>query len=288
MSGSAKATIDHDEIRRWVEERGGHPARVKRRTRGAHDAGILRVDFPGSSGGRSLEPIGWDEFFETFDKSGLAFLHQDETADGKVSRFNKLVSREHVDVGAPRSESRAAKTQARGRARGREGERAIEPPDAVEMLKEQHRIATRIIDALIEAEGRDRGEVSLDALLEVLASHMEMEERIFYPTLKEASDDERLLDAAEEHLSVKRLLADLIDGEQGDPTYVAKLRVLREQVARHVSMEERELFPQAERRFDEEVRQALAQEMIGVMVELLERGDIEDRVSGQTGGAAEI
>jgi len=274
MSGSAKATIDHDEIRRWVEERGGHPARVKRRTRGGRDAGILRVDFPGWSGARSLEPIAWDEFFETFERSGLAFLHQDTTADGKVSRFNKLVSREHVDV-APSS---------RREARAQE----IEPPEAIAMLKEQHRIATGIIDALIEADGRDRGEVTLDALLEVLAAHMEMEERIFYPTLKEASNDERLFDAAEEHLSVKRLLADLIDGEQGDPTYVAKLRVLREQVERHVELEEGELFPEAKRLFDEELRQALAQEMIGVMVELLERGDLEDRVSGQTGVAAEL
>jgi hypothetical protein len=86
--GSGRATIDHEEIRRWVEERGGHPARVKRRTRGGRDAGILRVDFPGFSGGRSLEPISWDEFFETFERSGLAFLHQDHTADGEISRFN--------------------------------------------------------------------------------------------------------------------------------------------------------------------------------------------------------
>ena len=41
----------------------------------------------------SLDEISWDEWFQTFDKAHLAFLHQDETADGKPSRFFKLVRR---------------------------------------------------------------------------------------------------------------------------------------------------------------------------------------------------
>lgn len=89
---SAKVTTDHDEIRRWVEERGGYPAHVKR-TGGKGDLGMLRIDFPGFSGEESLERVDWDSWFEAFDANGLAFLHQDETADGSESRFNKLVSR---------------------------------------------------------------------------------------------------------------------------------------------------------------------------------------------------
>lgn len=38
-------------------------------------------------------PIEWDEFFQIFEKSDLAFLHQDKTEDGKLSRFSKFVSR---------------------------------------------------------------------------------------------------------------------------------------------------------------------------------------------------
>lgn len=41
-----------------------------------------------------LEPIGWDEFFKTFEDRKLAFLHQDKTKDGVESRFNKFVHRE--------------------------------------------------------------------------------------------------------------------------------------------------------------------------------------------------
>lgn len=91
--GEAKVTSDHDEIRRWVEERGGHPAAVKSTERNG-DPGLLRIDFPGYSGEGELEPIGWDEFFRKFDEKKLAFLYQDETKGGKESRFAKLVSRE--------------------------------------------------------------------------------------------------------------------------------------------------------------------------------------------------
>ena len=89
----AKTTTDHDEIRKWVEERGGHPARVKG-TEDKSGGGLLRIDYPGYSGEGKLEEISWDEFFEEFDDSELAFLHQDKTADGEQSRFSKLVSRE--------------------------------------------------------------------------------------------------------------------------------------------------------------------------------------------------
>ncbi|MHB2167216.1 hypothetical protein [Alsobacter sp. R-9] len=88
----ATTTIDHDEIRRWAEERGGRPAAV-RGTGGKDDAGILRIDFPERGDPYALEEISWDEFFEAFEANELAFLHQDRTSDGKLSRFSKFVTR---------------------------------------------------------------------------------------------------------------------------------------------------------------------------------------------------
>jgi hypothetical protein len=86
----ATRTRDHDEIRKWVEARGGHPARVK----GTGEGGLLRIDF--GEPDERLEPMEWEEFFSVFDENGLDFLHQDKTADGKQSRFNKFVSRENA------------------------------------------------------------------------------------------------------------------------------------------------------------------------------------------------
>jgi hypothetical protein len=85
-------TIDHNEIRRWVSERGGYPARVKG-TNTEGGPGVLRIDYPGFSGEETLETITWTEFFKGFEKSNLAFLYQDETSGGKQSRFSKLIDR---------------------------------------------------------------------------------------------------------------------------------------------------------------------------------------------------
>jgi hypothetical protein len=91
-TSQTQTTVDHDEIRRWVEEHGGRPARV--RGTGNGDAGVLRIDFPGGAGEEALEPISWDEWFRTFDEQRLALVYQERKADGEDSTFAKLVRRE--------------------------------------------------------------------------------------------------------------------------------------------------------------------------------------------------
>ncbi|MBV8517716.1 MAG: hypothetical protein JO197_09995 [Acidobacteria bacterium] len=82
-------TTNHDEIRQWVEARGGFPAHVKRTGSRKGDPGVLRIDYPGFSGTDTLERIDWDTWFEWFDRDRLAFLYQDK----RNSRFSKLISR---------------------------------------------------------------------------------------------------------------------------------------------------------------------------------------------------
>jgi hypothetical protein len=93
MAGESKITTDHDQIRRWVEERGGYPASVKA-TSVDGDPGLLRIDFPGYSGDESLERISWEDFFEKFEEKDLAFLYQETMREGGESRFFKLISRD--------------------------------------------------------------------------------------------------------------------------------------------------------------------------------------------------
>jgi len=92
MASKSETTTDHDEIRRWVEEHGGSPATVKG-TEGDDEAGILRIDFPGGTGTDRLEHIDWDQWFEKFEDSGLAFLYQQQKASGEDSTFFRLVRR---------------------------------------------------------------------------------------------------------------------------------------------------------------------------------------------------
>ena|SRR5688572_19636034 len=89
---TSNTTTNHNEIRQWVTERGGHPARVKGTEKGK-TSGVLRIDYPGYSGEERLEEISWEEFFDGFEKNELAFLYQEKTSDGELSRFSKLIDR---------------------------------------------------------------------------------------------------------------------------------------------------------------------------------------------------
>lgn len=86
---TAKTTKNHEEIRKWVEMRGGHPAVVAATAN--DDAGdLLRIDYddPGANDGDRLHRISWNEFFKILDRNDLAFLHN-PAVDG---RFSKIVA----------------------------------------------------------------------------------------------------------------------------------------------------------------------------------------------------
>ncbi len=88
----AETTVDHEEIRKWAERRGGRPAAVKSSHKGG-DVGIVRIMFPDSpqSEHDSLVEISWEEFFRQFEESELALLYE------KDSMFSKIVGRDTVE-----------------------------------------------------------------------------------------------------------------------------------------------------------------------------------------------
>ena len=92
MGSGSQTTTDHDEIKKWIEERGGKPARVMG-TGEKDDPGMLRINFPGYGGKNTLKDITWEEFFDKFEEKQLAFLFQDKTKEGKESRFFKFINR---------------------------------------------------------------------------------------------------------------------------------------------------------------------------------------------------
>jgi hypothetical protein len=89
-------TTDHDEIRRWAEARGGRPAIVEGTEQGSDPpGGVLRIDFDESDDTEDrLAETDWETFFEIFEDRRLAFVYQEQTADGKTSRFNKFIRRD--------------------------------------------------------------------------------------------------------------------------------------------------------------------------------------------------
>jgi hypothetical protein len=86
----AKTTTDHNMIRQWAEARGAKPTTVEG-TGKKGEPGVLRFDFDPKDA--ELDEISWADFFGKFEKEKLAFLYQDKTADGSISRFHKFVQR---------------------------------------------------------------------------------------------------------------------------------------------------------------------------------------------------
>ncbi|HLU53635.1 MAG TPA: hypothetical protein VK011_08600 [Acidimicrobiia bacterium] len=88
-------TTDHDEIRRWAEERDAVPAVVL----DPHDdegPRLLRFDIPGHGTEDELQRISWEEFFDIFDDERLAMVYQEETSTGERSFFSEFVSRDEL------------------------------------------------------------------------------------------------------------------------------------------------------------------------------------------------
>ena len=100
----ADLTIDHERIRRWAEERGGRPARVKR-AGSAEQNGLLRIDFPDQPSHELREFISWEEFFRRFDQEHLALLFEEYSAGGFPSRLHRMISRQTAEqAGQPEAQ----------------------------------------------------------------------------------------------------------------------------------------------------------------------------------------
>jgi hemerythrin-like domain-containing protein len=121
---------------------------------------------------------------------------------------------------------------------------------ALEMLKEDH---DKVKKAFKEFEKLDREDTEalrqlVQTVCEELKVHTTLEEEIFYPALREAIDDEDIMNEAQvEHETAKMLIEQLENMGADDPNYHATFTVLGEYVKHHVKEEEDEMFPEAKK-----------------------------------------
>jgi len=148
--------------------------------------------------------------------------------------------------------------------------------NAIDLLTQQHRDVERLFER-IEQETDVRMKVeSFNELADILAVHTAVEERIFYPTVRERRTEETLEAAVEDHQEMKRLLAELLQdtlavAQSGSAFGDTVFQLMRE-VSHHVQAEEDQLFPVVRAMFDNEQLDALGQSMTALMVELEEKG----------------
>lgn len=106
---------------------------------------------------------------------------------------------------------------------------------------------------------------------------------------KATTTRELLVESTEEHLSVKRLLADMMELDAEDEHFSAKLMVLRDQISHHAHEEEEDqLFPLVRELFNEDELAALDNEMLAMFEKLIEKGAPRRNVPAETRVAASL
>lgn len=160
--------------------------------------------------------------------------------------------------------------------------------DALELLKMQH---DEVEDLISEIEESDDGEEKMDLFRELadkIAAHSSIEEKLFYPSVMSDGTEEQLLESTEEHLAVKRVLADMLEMEASDDRFDAKLSVLKEEIRHHArDEEEKKLFPKVRRMFTKDELAGLGNELMAMFERLLEQ-EPRNEVPMQTREAAPL
>ena len=145
--------------------------------------------------------------------------------------------------------------------------------DVLELLTSQHAEVDELFEQL-EADPGDRAAL-FEQLADKLAAHATVEEKVFYPAAMEAQTSDLLHESVEEHLAIKRVLADMLDldpdDEDDEDEFDAKLSVLKEQVSHHAHKEEEaKLFPQLRQLMSEDERAALGNEVLAMFETLID------------------
>ncbi len=108
---------------------------------------------------------------------------------------------------------------------------------AIDLLKSQHREVEKLFKQIESAKEGRKKMILFEEIADKLAIHATIEEHHFYPAVKEKRTEDILLEAVEEHLTIKRTLADLMKLDVGEQSFDPKLKVLKE-VQHHVKEEE--------------------------------------------------
>ena len=125
---------------------------------------------------------------------------------------------------------------------------ASKGPDAIALLKADHRAVEKLFGQFEKAKDSDRKKALADKICLELRVHMQVEEEIFYPTSREFLKDEDILDeAVVEHAAAKDLIGEIEGMKPGEDLYDAKVTVLEEQIEHHVEEEETEYFPKVKK-----------------------------------------
>jgi hemerythrin superfamily protein len=136
--------------------------------------------------------------------------------------------------------------------------------NAIDLLIADHKKVTKLLtegEETTERAEKTRTELR-DTLKREMTVHEEIEERIFYPALKEhPKAREIVLEGYEEHHVVDEIMRELLQTDVADEQWAAKFKVMKENIEHHIEEEEGEMFKKARQAFSEDELEELGRRM---------------------------
>ena len=140
--------------------------------------------------------------------------------------------------------------------------------NVLDLLTAQHEEVDTLFEKLEKGTGNKQA-LFLE-LADKLAAHATVEEKVFYPQVMSKKTDDMLHEAVEEHLQMKRTLADMLSLSVESAEFEAKLDVLKEDVTHHAHEEEEDkLFPILRKSMSEDELAALGNEVLAMFERLM-------------------
>jgi hypothetical protein len=116
--------------------------------------------------------------------------------------------------------------------------------DALSILMSQHEEIDELIERVEGSDDSDEKSELFQTLADKIAAHSAIEESLFYPSVMSDETQDLLIEFTEEHLIIKRTVADMLELYPDDEHFVAKLSVLKAAFDHHAHDEEEgQLFP---------------------------------------------
>jgi hemerythrin-like domain-containing protein len=120
--------------------------------------------------------------------------------------------------------------------------------DAISILTGDHNRVRGLFTRFKSAEEADDKATMVQLaskIFEELEVHTTIEEEIFYPEIKPTDEEisDTVAEGVEEHGVVKTLMEEMKGVEEGGEEWVAKMKVMMENVEHHADEEEEDMFP---------------------------------------------
>lgn len=170
-----------------------------------------------------------------------------------------------------------AKIASRASTRLRHNSISASTPDAVLLLKADHRQVEQWFRQFESARSKELKATLATAICQALTLHTLLEEELFYPAFLVATGDKAIHHEAEiEHDNAKKMIAEIEASSPVDEYYDSKVHVLSEMIKHHLTEEEKRGGMFAKAKQSKMDLRALGEQL------LKRRGELETRYMGAT------